>query len=329
MQVFAADAVHAALPWPILAQALHAVFTARGADAPQVPLRHTHALGGDDRLLLMPAWDADLVVTKLVTVMPAAAHTVQASLLALDRASGRPLALLDGEAVTLRRTAATSALAARHLARPDAATLLLVGTGRLAGWMARAHAALRPGLQHLQVWGRRPQAAQALANSLRGEGLPAQAVSDLQRAVRHADIVCCATTALQPLLPGAWLQPGTHLDLVGAFRPHMREVDTAAVQRARVIVDTLAGALVEAGELVQAIGSGVVSPSHVLGELGDVLDGTLAGRTGAADITLFKSVGSARADLAAARCVLQLWDAARCTVQHQAAASTRCENPGS
>jgi ornithine cyclodeaminase len=273
-----------------------------------VPLRHAHALGGDDTLLLMPAWDDRLLVTKLVTVMPLAPHTVQASMLALDRSTGVPLAVLDGEAITLRRTAATSALAARHLAREDAATLLLVGTGRLAAWMARAHVALRPGIARVLVWGRRPGAAHELSEALCAEGLPAQAAGDVEAAVREADIVCCATTALQPLVQGAWLQPGAHLDLVGAFRPQMREVDSLAVQRARVVVDTLAGALAEAGELVQAIAEGVVTPAHVLGELGDVLAGTLAGRASAADITLFKSVGSARADLAAAHCVLRAPD---------------------
>jgi ornithine cyclodeaminase len=318
MRVYAAADVHAALPWPALAQALHAVFTARGGDAPQVPLRHAHALGGADTLLLMPAWDSQLVLTKLVTVMPGAAHTVQATVLALDRATGRPLAVLDGEAITLRRTAATSALAARHLARPGASTLLLVGTGRLAAWMARAHAALLPGITRVQVWGRRTDAARSLAATLRAEGLPAEAVADLQAAVHSADIVCCATTALEPLVQGAWLQPGTHVDLVGAFRPQMREVDSAAVQRARVVVDTLAGALAEAGELVQAIAAGAITPAHVLGELGSVLAGTLAGRTCRDDITLFKSVGSARADLAAARCVLQA---------QPVGAGTGCENP--
>ena len=305
MQVYSADAVHAALPWPALAEALHAAFTARGAAAANVPQRHAHSLGAADMLLLMPAWDAELVVTKLVTVMPAAAHTVQATLLVMARSSGAPLALLDGEAVTLRRTAATSALAARHLARPDATQLLLVGTGRLAAWMARAHAALRPGLRELAVWGRSADAAQALVRTLRSEGLPAVAVTDLQPAVRSAHIVCCATTALQPLVLGDWLAPGAHLDLVGAFRPQMCEVDVAAVQRARVVVDTLVGALAEAGELVQALAQGAITPAHVLGELGDVLNGQVLARRDAADITLFKSVGSARADLAAARCVLR------------------------
>lgn len=143
MQVYSAADVHARWPWNVLAEALERSYRA-GA---QVPLRDTRALSPSDSLLLMPAWNDTLIVTKLVTVMPAAAHTVQATLLVLDRSTSTPLACMDGEAVTLRRTTVVSALAARHLARPDARRLLLVGTGGLAPWMARAHFALRPGLQ--------------------------------------------------------------------------------------------------------------------------------------------------------------------------------------
>lgn len=160
MRIYSAADVHAALPWAALAQHLATAFRA-GAD---VPLRHAHTLSAQDTLLLMPAWNPRLLVVKLVTVMPAAQATVQASLLAMDRQSGEPLALLDGEALTLRRTAATSALTAQHLARPEASRLLVVGSGRLAGWMARAHAALRPGLQ-VQLWGRRAAASSPAATS--------------------------------------------------------------------------------------------------------------------------------------------------------------------
>ena len=300
MKVYAAPEVHAALSWAALVHALQQAFVA-GA---QVPLRHAHALSADDTLLLMPAWNARVLVLKLVTVMPAAAATVQATLLVCDRATGEPLAVLDGEAVTLRRTAATSALAAQHLARPDAHTLLIVGTGRLAPWMARAHWALRPGLQRVQVWGRRAKLAQARARELAAEGLPAQAVCELEPAVRGACIVCCATTATEPLALGAWLAPGTHLDLVGGFRPHMREVDDAAVASARIVVDTAAGALAEAGDLVQPLARGVIDRSRIVAELSQLLSGTVAGRTRADEITLFKSVGTALADLAAAQLVV-------------------------
>lgn len=307
MQVFDAAAVHAALPWPALAAAIERAFVADGSTAPQVPLRHVHGLSSEhDTLLLMPAWDDALIVTKLVTVMPAAAQAVQASVLVLERASGRLLALLDGDAVTVRRTAATSALAASRLARPEATRLLVVGCGHLAPWMARAHAALRPGLERIGIWGRDGKRAQALAAQLAAEGLPAEAVIDLPSAVAAAHIVCCATTASEPLVHGAWLQSGTHLDLVGAFRKTMREVDDQAVVRSRCFCDTVVGALAEAGDLVQPIAHGVVDRSHVVAELAQLLRGTVPGRQHAEQITLFKSVGTALEDLAAARCVLGL-----------------------
>ena len=302
VRVYASAETHAALPWAGLADALQAAFV-RGA---QVPLRHAHALSPAYTLLLMPAWDDRLLVTKVVTVIPGAESTVQATVLAVDRATGEPLALLDGEAVTLRRTAAASALAARHLARPDADRLLVVGTGRLAGWMARAHAALRPGLAQVAVWGRRGQAAQALAAALADEGLPARAVepAGLERAVRDASLVCCATTAAEPVVRGAWLAPGTHLDLVGAFQPAMREVDDEAVRRARIVVDTLAGALAEGGDLVQPLQRGVIGREAIVGDLAGLLRGAFRGRRDAREITLFKSVGTALEDLAAARLVI-------------------------
>ena len=300
VRVYSAAQVHAALPWAALGDALHAAFV-RGA---QVPLRHAHALAPTDTLLLMPAWDDRLLITKLVTVIPGAPSTVEATVMAMDRATGHPLAVLDGEALTLRRTAATSALAARHLALPEVETLLVVGTGRLAAWMARAHVALRPDLQRVLVWGRRLEAAQALAAELAGEGLPACAVPDLEAAVRAARLISCATTSTEPMVRGAWLAPGTHLDLVGGFRRDMREVDDEAVARARIVVDTHAGAGVEAGDVVQPLQRGVITPEAVVGELAQLLRGDCVGRRKPQDITLFKSVGTALEDLAAARLVL-------------------------
>ncbi|CAD5371900.1 Ornithine cyclodeaminase [Rubrivivax sp. A210] len=301
-RVYTAAEVHAALPWPALAQALEAAFVAGVAQ----PLRHGHALSAADTLLLMPAWNARLVVVKLVTVMPAAAATVQACVLALDRSTGEALALLDGEAITLRRTAATSALAARHLARGDASRLLIVGSGRLAGWMARAHAALRPALTQIDIWGRKGEAAKALARELAAQGLPTAAAPDLEAAVRAADIVCCATTSTTPLVRGEWLAPGTHLDLVGGFKPGMREVDDAAVQRATIVVDTYAGALAEAGDLTQPLARGAITRAHIVAELAELLRTGQGRRRDASEITLFKSVGAALEDLAAAQLVLGL-----------------------
>jgi ornithine cyclodeaminase len=246
---------------------------------------------------------------KLVTVMPAnsgrGVGTVQAIYVLLDRASGEPLALLDGEALTLRRTAATSALAARYLARADAQNLLVVGAGRLAPYLACAHYALRPALRRVFVWARDPARAQTTAQWLRDRGLPAQAEEHLEPAVRKAQIVSCATTATAPVVHGAWLEPGTHLDLVGGFTPAMRETDDAAAARARIFVDTYAGALTEAGDLLAPLASGAIRRESVVAELAELVRGDQRGRTGDAEITLFKSVGTALEDLCAATLVVR------------------------
>ncbi len=305
LRFFSAADVARELDFRPLADALSEAF-ARGAE---VPLRHAHALGPREALLLMPAWSPEALGVKLVTVFTDNAArglaSVNAIYVLLDRVSGAPLAVIDGEELTLRRTAAASALAARFLARPDARTLLLVGSGRLAPFRARAHFALRPELTRVRVWGRSDQRTQTTAQLLRDAGLPVETVSDLELAVASADIVSCATTSTQPLVHGAWLAPGTHLDLVGSFQPAMREVDDEAVARARLFVDTYAGALAEAGDLVEPLRRGVIRREDVLGDLAQLVRQECVGRTGPDDITLYKSVGTALADLAAAELLMR------------------------
>ncbi len=305
VRFYAAEEIHAALEYVRLADELAVAFAA-GA---QVPVRHAHRLGERDTLLLMPAWSDAALGVKLVTVMPGnsarGVGTVQAVYVLLDRASGEPLALLDGEALTLRRTAAASALAARYLACEDAQNLLLVGAGRLAPYLACAHYALRPSLRRVFVWARDPARAQTAAQWLRDQGLPAQAVEHLEPAVREAHIVSCATTATAPVVHGAWIEPGTHLDLVGGFTSTMREVDDAAAARSRIAVDTYAGALTEAGDLLLPLASGAITRERVVAELAELVRGERRGRTSAGEITLFKSVGTALEDLAAATLVVR------------------------
>jgi ornithine cyclodeaminase len=303
MRFYSAEDVRAALDVDRLADAIAACLRS----APVAPLRHVHALSDDDTLLLMPAWSDAALGVKLVTVMPGNrarnAATVNAIYLLFDRASGAAVAVIDGEALTLCRTAAMSLLAARYLARPDARNALIIGTGRLAPYMAHAHARARP-LERLWIWGRRGEGAQTLAQRLRDEGLPAQAVEDLEAAVRGAQIISCATTSTQPIVRGAWLAPGTHLDLVGGFRRGMREADDEAVARARIVVDTYAGALAEAADIVEPLERGVIARDAIVAQLAELVAGR-PGRTGAGDITLFKSVGTAVADLAAAQLLLE------------------------
>lgn len=277
---------------------------------PAAPVRSAHALSPADTLLLMPAWDAAAIGIKLVTVIPTAAHfgghTVDATYLLLDRATGAPRALLDGEALTVRRTAATSALAARALATASPARLLVVGTGRLAPWMIRAYRALHPSLSRMALWGRDAAAAARLADALSEEGIPVHVAPALPEAVADADIVSCVTTAHAPVVRGAWLRPGTHLDLVGGFTPAMREADDEAVARARIVVDHADSALTEAGDLVQPLANGTITRDAIVGDLGAVLRGEVIARRAATDLTLFKSVGHALEDLAGARLALSL-----------------------
>jgi ornithine cyclodeaminase len=293
-------AVHAALEWGPLIDALRDAFRA-GAEA---PVRASHAVNAaGDRLLLMPAWTSARIGVKLVTVFPRnlarGIASVAALYVLLDAATGHPLALIDGEALTLRRTAAASALASIYLSRPDSRRLLVVGAGALAPYMAAAHRAVRP-IEAIAIWGRTPAHVERTVATLRAGGVEATAAADLARAAGEADIVTCATTARSPVLSGAWIRPGTHVDLVGAFTPEMRESDDALVAAARLYVDTFAGALGEAGDLVQAMASGAISRAAVRAELADLVTGRDAGRIRPDEITLFKSVGTALEDLAAA-----------------------------
>ena len=258
---------------------------------------------GAGTLLVMPAGTQGRSLgIKIVTVFPENSrrnlHSVNASYLLLDAASGQPRALLDGTELTLRRTAAASALASMYLSRTDASRLVVVGTGNLAPHLIESHALVRP-IRSVRIWGRRAERATALAARLSREGLLVEATDDLQAAVRWADLVSCATLAHDPLVLGAWLRPGQHLDLVGSFTAQMREADDEAIGRCDLYVDTRAGALAESGEIIGAIARGVIDASAIRAELSDLPSGRFA-RAGDDAITVFKSVGTAIEDLAAA-----------------------------
>ena len=229
-------------------------------------------------------------------------NAVASTYLLCDGATGAHLAIIDGNEITGRRTAAASALAGRYLARPEASRLLIVGSGHVAGLMAEAWRAVRP-IASVAVWNVRPAGAERLAAELRAQGFAATAATDLEAAVGAADIVSCATLSHTPLVHGAWLRPGTHLDLVGAYMPTMRESDDDAVRRASVFIDTDA-ALAEAGDITQPLRDGVIGPEAIRGTLFSMCRGEVPGRRDAAEITLFKSVGSAIEDLAAAALVV-------------------------
>ncbi|MQA11159.1 MAG: ornithine cyclodeaminase family protein [Pseudonocardiaceae bacterium] len=302
MRMMDAEEVARRLPYERLVPALHDAF----ADGAEVPVRHRHAVGGPDgdaSLLLMPVWRTnEYLVVKLVTVFPANRERGMpglSSVLVLFRAdTGEQLALLDGSEITRRRTVGASALAARFLARPDAERLLVAGTGHIGGAIPAAYRAVRP-ISRVDVWNRTPESADRLVASLREDGLDAHRVDELAGAVAEADIVSCATMARTPILRGEWLRPGTHVDLIGSFKPTMRESDDEVLARASVFVDGPT-ALDEAGDLATPLAEGRLRRDDVRATLTQLCRGEHAGRESAEEITLFKSVGTAVEDLAAA-----------------------------
>jgi len=306
-----ADDVDRALTFSGLVETLRAAFR----DGAVQPVRHHHGVekpdGAASTLLLMPAWtdfnaagtskDGHIGV-KIVTVSPDNNATgkpaVMGLYLLLDGRTGEPQALIDGQRLTQWRTACASALAASYLARADAERLLVIGAGALSPFLAQAHAAMRP-LKTIRIWNRTPANAEKAVADLVAKGLPAETAHDLDAELAEADIVSSATISTMPLVTGARLKPGAHVDLVGGFTPDMREADDEAISRARVYVDTRAGATKEAGDIVQPLASGVLKPEAIVADLAELTRGEKKGRESADEITLFKSVGAALEDLAA------------------------------
>jgi len=299
VKIFSAADVAKLLPYGELVEALREGF----AEGAETPVRHHHETGPATTLLLMPAWDKTFTGLKTVTVKTDNAAlglpTVQASYLLIDNATGAPVAVMDGTELTRRRTAAASALASDYLSHKDSSKLLLVGAGALAVHFAQAHAAVRP-IKQIQIYNRNVKKAEAVAAELQTLGLAAEAVSDIELACRAADIISCITSSTTAIVKGAWLKPGAHVDLAGAFKPSMRETDSEVVAQARVYVDTREGALAEAGDLIQAVAEGQFTFDQVQGDLTQLCQGKVYGRQTDAEITLFKSCGTGLEDLAAA-----------------------------
>ncbi|MFE0018110.1 ornithine cyclodeaminase family protein [Mesorhizobium sp. NPDC059054] len=311
MLTISAAEVDRALTFSGLVETLRIAFH----DGAVQPVRHHHTVerpdGAASTLLLMPAW-TDLnaagtskdghIGVKIVTVSPdnnaIAKPAVMGLYLLLDGKTGEPEALIDGQRLTQWRTACASALAATYLAREDASRLLVIGAGALSPFLVKAHSAVRP-ITSIRIWNRTLANAEKVAAALRAEGFPAEATADLDAELAEADIVSSATISNEPLVKGARVKPGAHIDLVGGFTPTMREADDAAITRARVYVDTRAGATKEAGDIVQPLASGVLRPDAIVADLHELARGQKKGREGAQDITLFKSVGAALEDLAA------------------------------
>ncbi|MER9606955.1 ornithine cyclodeaminase family protein [Mesorhizobium sp. M0243] len=312
MRLIDSQATGAGLPYGALVDALQSGFVT----GCMVPARHHHHLERsgepDATLLLMPAWSKaedqnQFLGVKLVTVIPGNTTRglpgLTSTYILYDGATGQQLAVMDGNVITSRRTVATSALAARYLARDDARSLLVIGSGRVASQIPDAYRAVRA-IEKVFVWDINTESAEKLVRSLNNKGIAAGVVTDLEQAVGDADIISAATLATSPIIKGAWVRRGTHIDLIGGFTPNMREADDAALKMARAFVDTRE-ALHEAGDLIQPMQSGVVAEEHVLGTLEDLANGDVSGRTSTDEITYFKAVGSGLADLVAARMVYQ------------------------
>jgi len=304
MLVLNEEQTRAALPFPELIEAIADMFRSDCV----MPVRHHHDMDVPGEatavMLLMPAWvPGDHIGVKILNLFPdnhlRSLPTIIGTYLLSSGKTGEMLAMVEGGELTARRTAATSALAARYLAREDASTMLMVGTGRLSLNLMEAHAVGRP-LKRFLIWGRNKEKAEETVRQAQAIGLDAVFAGDLATAASDADIISCATLSSEPLIRGEWLKPGSHLDLIGAYKPTMRESDDMAVRRSSLFVDTRAGALKEGGDIVQPIQAGIISKDDIKAEMAELAHGTHPGRTSAEEITLFKSVGAALEDLAGA-----------------------------
>lgn len=305
MRFFDAADVDALLDYPTLIEAL------RQAHLGPLP-EATHLVreepdGGENRFVTLVAWRRDdIIAVKMVGVFPGNLElavpqpSVQGMVAVFDATTGAPRLVADGAAMTFRKTAADSALGASLLAREDARVLLIVGAGGLAPHMLAAHRAARPSIREILIWNRTPSRAQNLvrrhAETLEREGIVLRAVGDLDAAVGSADVISCVTMSDAPLVRGDCLKPGAHLDLVGAYLPHMREADDAAIVRATLFVDTRNG-MKGAGDLAQPVAAGVIGWEAVQADLFDLCQGRHPGRTSPDAITCFKNVGGGHLDL--------------------------------
>ena len=258
-------------------------------------------------LLMMPAWiSGDVAGVKLVTVAPDNGQkglpSIQGNYLLFDIDTGSIKAMMDAPSLTAKRTAAASALASQFMSREESETLLVVGTGTLAPQLIAAHATVRP-IKKVYVWGRSLKKAKMVCQQVAALDVDCQPIEDLEKYIGQADIISCATLSKEPLIFGKWLQPGQHLDMVGAYRPDMREMDDDCLIGSRIFVDNFESAVRETGDLAIPIANGVISKEDLEADLFTLAKGDYDIKRQARDITVFKSVGHALEDLAAAKLV--------------------------
>ncbi len=275
----------------------------------ETPMRHHHdfpnpAEDKDSTLLLMPAWQAgENLGVKIVTISPnnqaRDLPTIQGLYILFDATNGVPKALIDAKSLTVKRTAAASALASSYLAKKEANTLLMVGTGALAPNLILAHLSQRP-IEKVWVWGRSRKKAQSVIDHLSNLDLSIEAVTDLDEHIPLADIISCATLSSTPLIKGELLRPGQHIDLVGSYRKDTREADDDVIRRGTIFVDTFQGGLKESGDIVIPLASGLITKEDIKADLYALTRKEHPGRETEDEITVFKSVGHASEDLIAA-----------------------------
>lgn len=265
--------------------------------------------GNDKTLLIMPAWNDKIIGTKLVSVFPDNGAinlpAIHGLYILMDGTNGVPLAVLDASELTRWRTAAASALAGRYLAPTCPETMLMVGTGALSIPLIKAHMSQHESLKSIHIWGRSSDKAAAIVDQLRNKGIRANICDNLSDGAQNAHIISTATLSSEPLIKGQWLSNNCHLDLVGAYKPTMRESDDEAITKAQLFVDTFEGGLSEGGDIVQPMRDGLISKADIKADLYDLCQKRHLGRTSDDEITLFKSVGASLEDLVAASLVMQ------------------------
>jgi ornithine cyclodeaminase len=308
MRLLSAEHVRSAIDMPAAIETMRGAFAAVSAGRATVPVRLSLDTGHGVSLF-MPAYlpDTGAAGAKVVSVNPGnralGLPVINAVVLAIDPVTGRPLALMDGTWLTALRTGAVGGLAADLLAREDASTVALFGAGVQARTQLEAVRCVRP-IREVRVVSRSGASADALIAEL--SGVEARRVDDPDTAVRGADIIITATSSATPVFDGSRVEPGTHVTGVGSFTTEMREVDTALIRRARIIVDQRAAIMDEAGDIVGPIRDGDVDESVIAAEIGEVVLGSAPGRTSVDQITFFKSVGNAAQDVAVAARVLEV-----------------------
>ena len=305
MQIIDGAAVDRAMDWPRAVAALRA-----GHLMPKPQIGDLYFSEGGNGMLTRGAWIVGLgSCVKAVTIYPRNVErtpyvaSIQGSVMLFDADTGAPGAVIDGAAVTRWKTAGDSALGSLLLSRPEARSLLMVGAGTMSEPLIRAHVSVRPSIERIVIWNRSRARAEGLACKLGDLNRKIDIAGELEIAVREADIISTATMSKEPLVRGAWLQPGAHLDLVGAYTPEMREADDDAMRRARVFVDFRKTTIHDIGELLIPIRNGVIAETAVLGDLYDMVGG-MPGRLSADDVTLYKNGGGAHLDLMTALAIV-------------------------